>query len=59
MRSDSQIMHELSHRTHFLRELTEEESSGLKQVILGIYKDVAAVCDKYGLVYMMSGGTCL
>lgn len=59
MRSDSQIMHELSHRTHFLRELTDDESVGLKQVILSIYKDVASVCDKYGLVYMMSGGTCL
>ena len=52
-------MSELSHRTHFLRELTEEESKALKLAILNIYKDVAALCDKHGLTYMMSGGTCL
>jgi len=59
MKSESQLMNELSHRSHFLRELTDEESKGLKSVILSIYKDVAALCDKYGLTYMMSGGTCL
>lgn len=59
MKSESQIMSELSHRTHFLRELTAEESVALKNAILNIYKDVAALCDKNGLVYMMSGGTCL
>lgn len=52
-------MSELSHKTHYLRELTEEESKALKSAILDIYKDVAALCDKYGLTYMMSGGTCL
>lgn len=59
MKSESQIMSELSHKTHFLRELTEEESKALKQAILNIYKDVAILCDKHKLTYMMSGGTCL
>lgn len=59
MKSDSQIMSELSHKTHFLRELTAEESKALKGAILDIYKDVSALCNKYGLTYMMSGGTCL
>ena len=59
MKSESQIMSELSHRTHFLRELTDEESAGLKKAILAIYLDVAELCDKHGLTYMMSGGTCL
>ena len=59
MKSDSQIMCELSHKTHLLRELTEDESKALKQAILNIYKDVASLCDKHGLTYMMSGGTCL
>ena len=59
MKSESQIMSELSHKTHFLRELTEEESKALKQAILNIYKDMAKLCDKHGLTYMMSGGTCL
>lgn len=59
MKSESQIMSELSHKTHYLRELSAEESKALKSAILDIYKDVAALCDKYGLTYMMSGGTCL
>lgn len=59
MKSESQIMSELSHRTHYLRELTQEESAALKSAILDIYKAVSALCDKNGLVYMMSGGTCL
>ena len=52
-------MSELSHKTNYLRELSEAESKALKMTILGIYKDVASLCDKNGLVYMMSGGTCL
>lgn len=59
MKSESQIMSELSHKTHYLRELSQEESNALKKAILDIYKDVAALCDKYNLTYMMSGGTCL
>ena len=59
MASESQLMSELSHKTHYLRELTEEESKQLKAVIFNIYKDVAKLCDKHHLTYMMSGGTCL
>ena len=59
MKSESQIMSELSHKTHYLRELSQEESKALKNAILNIYKDVALLCDKYRLTYMMSGGTCL
>lgn len=59
MKSESQIMSELSHKSDYLRELSPEESAQLKSAILDIYKDVAALCDKYELTYMMSGGTCL
>lgn len=59
MKSESQLMNELSHRSRFLRELTDEESRGLKSVMLSIYKDVAALCDRHGLTYMMTGGTLL
>lgn len=59
MKSESQIMSELSHKTHYLRELSTEESKALKNALLDIYKDVATLCDKYQLTYMMSGGTCL
>ena len=59
MKSESQLMSELSHKTHYLRELSDEESKALKKAILDIYKDVALLCDRYHLTYMMSGGTCL
>lgn len=59
MRSESEIMSELSHKTHYLRELSSDESKALKNAILDIYKDVVKLCDKYNLTYMMSGGTCL
>lgn len=59
MKSESQLMNDLSHRSHFLRELTDEESAKLKSVIISIFKDVVALCDKYGLTYMLSGGSCL
>lgn len=59
MKSESQIMSELSHKIHYLRELSPEESRALKNAILDIYIDVATLCDEYNLTYMMSGGTCL
>lgn len=59
MKSESQLMSELSHKSHYLRELSEEESRALKSVILEIFKDVTDLCDRFELTYMMSGGTCL
>lgn len=59
MKSDSELMNELARRTEYLRVLTLDESRELKQVLLGIYKDFAALCDQYGLVYMLAGGSCL
>ena len=41
MKSESQIMSELSHKTHYLRELSPKESKALKNAILDIYKDVS------------------
>lgn len=59
MKSESQLMSELSHKTQYLRELTDDESKSLKSAILDIYKDVSVLCDRHNLTYMMSGGTCL
>ena len=42
-----------------LKMLSPEESSALKACILGIFKEVTALCDKNNLVYMLSGGSCL
>ena len=52
-------MNTLSQRTDFLYRLSDEESVAMKRVLLGIYEDVAALCDKHGLTYMLSGGSCL
>ena len=59
MRSDSEIMNSLAHSSDYLRELTAEESSAMKKVMLAIYSAVAKLCEREGLTYMMSGGTCL
>ncbi len=59
MRSDTELLNELSQRTHYLHELTDIESAKLKQAILHIYIDVAALCHKHGLMAMMCGGSCL
>lgn len=59
MKSDTQIMNELAVASGFLKPLTEEESKGQKLLLLEMYKDIAALCDKHRLDYMMGGGTCL
>ena len=59
VKSDSELMNELSHRVNYLRELSSDESASLKSALIGIYKDVATLCNKYNLTYMLSGGSCL
>ena len=59
MKSDSELMNALAHRTGYLHEMTSEESVGMKRALLDIYKDVAALCGKYGLTVMLCGGSCL
>lgn len=59
MKTDTQIMNELAIQTNCLHVISEEESKVQKALLLDMYKDIACLCDKYGLVYMMGGGTCL
>lgn len=59
MKSDTQLMNELAHRTSYLHELTNEESAAMKAALLDIYKDIASLCQKHNLCVMMGGGTCL
>lgn len=42
-----------------IRELTAEEDKKLKEVLLEIYTDVYAVCEKNNFTLMLGGGTCL
>lgn len=39
--------------------LTDEEVKRLKRCLLSIYKDIARVCEKYGLICMLGGGSAL
>lgn len=59
MKTDTQIMNELAVSTNYLKPIKEEDAKALKALLLDMYKDIATLCDKHGLVYMMGGGTCL
>ena len=56
MKSDSELMNELAHKTNYLHEMTPSESSAMKRVLLDIYRDVARLCKEEGLTLMLSGG---
>lgn len=59
MKSDSELMNELAQRTDYLHELSEAESKALKQTLLSMYVDIAALCHKHHLTVMLCGGSCL
>ena len=59
MKTDTQIMNEIALKSKCLHILTAEESHKLKMLLLEMYKDISALCDKNGLVYMLGGGSCL
>ena len=42
-----------------LRELTDKERERLRKCLFSIYKDIALVCSKYGLCFMLGGGSVL
>ena len=53
MKSDSELMNELAHKTNYLHEMTSSESSAMKRALLDIYRDVAKLCEKDDLDVMM------
>lgn len=59
MKTDTQIMNEAAILQGCLHILSEEDSKAQKALLLDMYKDIAYLCDKHELVYMMGGGTCL
>lgn len=59
MKHTSDYLNEIARNSDFFYELTPEESDKLKSVLLDIYKDIKRVCDKYGIMVMLSGGSCL
>lgn len=59
LKSDTEIMLELARTSGRLRQLTAEESAAMKQALLAIYSDLAAVCRVHNLTLLLCGGTCL
>lgn len=59
MKTDTQIMNELAIATGYLKPITEQDAKLQKLMLLEMYKDISALCDKYNLDYMAGGGTCL
>lgn len=52
-------MNELAAGSNILHELGGGESKALKALLLSMYQDIAALCGKHHLEYMVAGGTCL
>lgn len=59
MKSDSELLNELAHRTNYLHEMTHEESKSLKNELLRMYQDIAELCKAEGLIVMLCGGSAL
>ena len=58
MRSYKELLNENARNSGF-RQLTEDESIRMKKALLGMYKDIATVCEEHGLTLMLGGGSCL
>lgn len=52
-------MNKMALSSGHLTPLSEEDSKAQKTLLFEMYKDIASLCDKYDLEYMMGGGTCL
>jgi len=59
MKSDTQILNELATKSNYLHRLTDEESASLKKMLLIMYDDIAELCNRYNIMFMLGGGTCL
>lgn len=53
------IYNEATHHEGVLYELSPEESSMAKATLVGMYKDLAALCHDNDLTLMLGGGSCL
>lgn len=59
MKTDTQIMNELAVSSGYIKPIAEEDAKALKILLLDMYKDISALCDKHRLEYMLGGGSCL
>lgn len=59
MKSDTQILNEMSANSPYLHRLTEEESARMKRMLILMYQDFASLCEQSDLTFMLGGGSCL
>ena len=59
MKTDTELLNEIAQRSNLLRQLTEVEKHELRRTLLDMHNDIIKVCDKYGLIVMLGGGSCL
>ena len=59
MKSDTDLMNELAHRTNYLHEMSANESAKIKKILVKMYEDIQGLCAKHNLKIMLGGGSCL
>ena len=59
MKRTADYLNEIARTTDLFYELSPQESEGLKQCFLSIYKDINDVCQNYGLTLMLGAGSVL
>lgn len=59
MKSYKMLLNEAAKKSQILKELSPEELVSLNKCLLGILKDIASLCEKNDLTYMLGGGSCL
>ena len=59
MKTDSEIMTEIAHKSSLLRELTPRESDILKKTLLEMYNDLKSLCIRNNLLLILVGGSAL
>lgn len=59
MKSDRNVMNELARTSGMLYELSDDERTHLKTLLLSMYKDLAKVCKENSLTLLMIGGSAL
>lgn len=59
MKTDTELLNEIAQETNSLRQLSDEESSRLKAILLDMHNDIIGICCKNELTIMLGGGSCL
>lgn len=59
MKTDSEIMTALVHKSDMVRRMSQEEASAVKKLLVEMYSDIAALCEKHNLKLYLVGGSAL